>query len=364
MMSVQVDYEYPAAPAVSLTSNIIIVSYNNRHDLSACLSSLRDAGYSGVIVVDNASQDGSAAFVRRDYPEVRLIEAGANLGFSGGNNRGAAAADADVLVFLNPDTQVMPGSVEQLVQALEAHENAGAVTPKIVLTDQPDTVNTCGNEVHYTGFGYIRGWMQPVTAATLNHPTEVCAISGAAFAIRRSLYEELGGFDEIFSPAYGEDTDLSWRVRLAGYSCRYSPDAVIAHDYHVNYTPSKFRWNERNRHQLLLKNLRWRTLLVLLPALLLAEIISWGYAALNGWPYLRAKSENYGWLIRHWPPLMQSRRRSQHTRRVRDRDLLVWCTHQLAYGQVSSGFSAKLAQRLFDPCFRLWKQAAMTVIRW
>lgn len=362
MMSALVDYELQTSPAASLTYNIIIVSYNNRHDLSACLNSLQDAGCTGVIVVDNASQDGSADFVRRSYGDVQVIESGENLGFSGGNNLGAAAAAGDVLVFLNPDTQVMPGSIETLVQALDTHPEAGAVTPKIVLTAQPDIINTCGNEVHYTGFGYIRGWQQPATA--LNEATEVCAISGAAFAIRRSLYEALGGFDAIFSPAYGEDTDLSWRVRLAGYTCWHIPQAVICHDYRVDYTPTKFRWNERNRHQLLLKHLRWRTLLVLLPALLLAETVSWGYAVLSGWPYLRAKFENYGWLIAHWTPLMQSRRQSQHTRRLRDRDLLAWCTHQLAYGQVSGGLTAKVAQRLFDPCFRFWKQVALSVIRW
>src|SRR5207249_2182140 len=175
---------------------IIVVSYNTRESLRRCLSSVFDAreGDEEVLVVDNASSDGSDRLVEREYPQAVLIRAGTNLGFGAACNLCARAAQGRLLVFLNPDTRVEPGWLEALAEPLERRGGAGLTTSKILLASAPERINTCGNAVHFTGLTLCRGLGLPRDA--LSEPGEVDAVSGAAFAIGRELFGRLGGFDE------------------------------------------------------------------------------------------------------------------------------------------------------------------------
>lgn len=347
-----------------LLASLVIVSYNSRQCIQACLESLQaqadDAAE--IVVVDNASADGSADYIAAAFPQVRLIRSRENLGFGGGNNLGARAASGEFLIFLNPDTTVGPGWLAPLIQPLRDDRSVGFATPKILLATRQDRINTCGNDVHFTGFGSLRGWMNP--ADTLNDPADVLSVSGAAFAVRKAVYDQLGGFDEAFFPAYVEETDLCWRGHLAGYICRYIPDSIVYHDYTLEFSPNKYFWLERNRWQMLLKNLRWRTLFFLLPALLLSEIVSWGYATLNGWGQIGAKLRSYGWVLLHWRQIMQRRKQAQALRRVPDHTVLRRCACRMAYGQVQGGLISTISRWLFDPIYYLFYQFYLLVIRW
>jgi GT2 family glycosyltransferase len=344
--------------------SLILVSYNARRYLDACLTSLRALRWPDVevIIVDNASSDGSADHIAAHYPEVVLICAGDNLGFAGGCNRGAQAARGAYLAFLNVDTVVDPDWLAPLVTALDTLPAAGLVTPKILLLAAPGCINTCGNDVHLTGFGTLRGWQQPATV--YERPETVASVSGAAFVLRADVFREVGGFDENFAPAYVEDTDLSWRIRMAGYRVYAVPDSHIYHDYQARFGCEKFFCLERNRGQMLLKNLRVRTLLVLLPALLLAEGMSWGFAALHGRRHVYAKLRSYGWLIRHFAAVMTARQRVQRTRRVSDRSLLRDHGYHLGFRQTGSGAAVATAERLFDPLFHLLHRLTLALVRW
>ena len=193
--------------------------------------------------------------------------------------------------------------------------------------------------------------------------TEVGAVSGAAFVIRKDVFEALGGFDEMFF-LYMEDTDLSWRAHLAGYKCVYVPSSVVYHDYTLRFGPKKTFYQERNRYLILLKGLQWRTLLVLLPALFLAEVVTWGFMLLQERKRLTNKLRACAWVVKHWGQIMRSRRQVQAMRRVRDRDLIARCTHRLAYEQTGSGFIARLAHLMFDPLFFVLHRLALALIWW
>src|SRR5262249_17236260 len=144
--------------------------------------------------------------------------------------------------------------------------------------DDPATINTCGNNIHLTGITLCEGLGSPREA--LNISKDVAAVSGAAFAIPLSIFHELGGFDpDMF--LYMEDTDLSLRARLAGYQCRYVAESIVMHRYVLKLTSMKVFYQERNRYTMLLKTLRWPTLVVLLPAFVCAEVIAWVFVALN-----------------------------------------------------------------------------------
>lgn len=346
----------------SARASVIIVNYNGGQYLEQCLATLLPTigPEDEVLVVDNGSTDGSADRVEREFPSIRVVRSSVNGGFGYGCNLGASRARGEYLVFLNPDTTVKPGWLEGLILALDDPQIALA-TPCILLMDAPERVNTLGNDVHYTGLAFCRGIgaSRPVTGGI----EDVAAVSGAAFAVRRQVWEALGGMDEAFF-LYVEDTDLSWRAALAGYRCVVVPQSVVHHCYTLRFGPDKIFYQERNRYRMLLKCFRRPTLLLLLPALLLAEIVTWGFV-LTRYPHRwREKWRAWVWTARHWRETMARRWEVQAVRRASDRALLARCTHRLAYAQAHPGRLARWAERLLDPLFGLIRHAALILIGW
>ncbi|KPL91497.1 glycosyltransferase, partial [Herpetosiphon geysericola] len=166
-----------------MEASIIIVSYNSHDDLIECLDSVlrecHDHTRYEIIVVDNDSHDASRTLIRHAYPMVQLLE-NTNTGYAGGNNYGATVAQGDYLIFLNPDTIVMPGAITALVTPLSNDPTIGLTTGCLVHHRHPQQINTCGNHMHYTGLTYCRGANQPRTQYAMS--CTVDAVSGAACA--------------------------------------------------------------------------------------------------------------------------------------------------------------------------------------
>src|SRR5919204_5499179 len=282
----------PADGSCSVQTSIVVVTFNNRAEIDACLRSLQaHSPDAEIIVVDNLSTDGTLDHVRQHYPRVRAISAGRNGGFGAGVNLGAKMASGTFLAVVNPDAEVEPGWLEPLIDVLQEQPRVGMVTPTILLKGTEDRVNACGNDVHLTGLAFCRGLNQaPPAQCAPARP--VGAISGAAFVLRRSFWEELGGFDERFF-MYLEDTDLSLRARRLGYTILHVPASRIRHDYQLSVAATKLYHLEHNRLLMLRKNLSPATLLVLSPALALTEALTWAFCARQGPAYLRAKWRSY-----------------------------------------------------------------------
>jgi GT2 family glycosyltransferase len=172
----------------------------------------------------------------------------------------------------------------------------GAVTPQIVFAHNPALINTCGNSVHLSGLTYCEHYGQPVIGGD---PYTVGAISGAAFVISSHLFHELGGFEERFFMYY-EDTDLSLRLRCAGFLCTAVPASIVYHAYKSTFSAQKMFFLERNRYLSLFSLISWQMFLLMLPSILLVEVVSWGYAILQGRQEIKAK-----W--RAWVELVQAR---------------------------------------------------------
>ena len=343
--------------------SVIIVNYNGWADLQRCLPSVLASlpENSEVIVVDNCSSDGSAGLIEREFPAVRLISNHDNNGFGSGNNIGVSYSTGEYLIFLNPDTIVAPGWVEAMLHELEADPANGLVTAKILLLDEPQKVNTCGNKIHLTGITLCRGVGQ--TSNDFEQTEEVGAVSGAAFAMRRRVFEEIQGFDDTLF-MYMDDTDLSWRARLAGYRCLLAPASVVYHDYRLYFGPLKTFYQERNRYVMLLKSLHWRTLLLLLPALLFAEMITWGFVLVRQKHNRSNKLRAYWWIVEHWKEIMTGRQSTQASRKLRDRELLASCQYELEFEQTGSSLVTRLAHLVFDPFFFLYQRLLLFIIRW
>jgi GT2 family glycosyltransferase len=346
-----------------MSASIIIVNFNGGDQVLRCIASvLHNSGDDyEVIVVDNASTDNSADRIEAEYAVVKLIRSTVNDGFGEGNNVGAKYAKGEYLAFLNPDTLVEPGWLDAMIVALKRHPEAGLATSRIVMMDNPDEINTCGNTVHYTGLTLCRGLGRPREAYDMLDT--VNAISGAAFVIHRDLFQHLGGFDGLFF-LYMEDTDLSWRASLSNYTTLFVPDSIVHHDYTLRFSRLKTFYQERNRYLMLLKSLRWRSLLVLLPALLLTEVITWGFVLMREQGRRLNKLRAYAWVLKNWRSIMENRRRTQTLRRVLDRQLIEHCAYQIDYGQVGQGISILLARTLSNPLFGIYQRAALALIRW
>lgn len=317
----------------SCRASVLIVAYNSREDLPDCLDAVVPTlgPDDELLIYDSGSTDGGAAVAQARG--VRVCRSADNLGFGGGNNRAAALSRGRWLVFLNPDTNVEPGWLDALLAPLLAAP--GLATSKIVLMDDPGRIDTCANAVHLSGVTTCRGHGQ--SADRFDRTERVLAVSGAAFAIDRDSFEQLGGFDETFF-MYLEDTDLSLRAAVAGLPIWFVPGSRVRHRHAPSVGPAKLHWLERNRYQMLLKAWSPRTLLGLAPMLALVELLVLGFALLTGPAAVRAKLSTWPWLARHAWRIVAARRRAQRGRRVDDRALLAACTWRLDLAElVASG---------------------------
>jgi N-acetylglucosaminyl-diphospho-decaprenol L-rhamnosyltransferase len=236
----------------------VVVNHNGRRYLDDCLAALLDQRLDGgfeVILVDNGSADGSAAYVRGRWPKVRVVEAGANRGFAGGNNLGIEQANGHHLVLINNDTRARAGWLAALVAAAESDPRAGAVTPKLVYMDRPHVIQNAGSLLLSDGSGADRGAGEE-DRGQLDQPEEVFGLCGCGALLRREMLADVGTFDEDFF-AYYEDTDLSWRMRLRGWRVLYEPAAVVEHVHSgtsVEWSPFFTFHVDRNRLFMILKN--------------------------------------------------------------------------------------------------------------
>lgn len=257
-------------PAVS----VVIVNYNGRRYLEDCLGSLLKLDYPRdrleVIVVDNASTDGSVEFIRDNFPSVKVLLLDANCGFCRPNNIGAASAQGEYLVFLNNDTRVTPGWLKALVRPAVADRNVVSVACKMLYPDRSDTINTAGGRITIIGGGYYRGYGDK-DGPQYDLPGCTGFGCAAGVLVRKDFFFESGGFDEDYFAAC-EEHDIGWRAWLYGFKVAYAPQAVMYHHEsgtfgsRSNAHPQKVYLNTRNRLYNLVKNLEtgnaWRGMFI------------------------------------------------------------------------------------------------------
>ncbi len=255
-----------------MRSSIIIVLYNGSAYLenlfAGLIPQLTEADE--LILVDNASSDGSVDLVKRKWPQLRLVENTQNTGFAAACNQAAKIAHGETLVFLNQDTQPLPGWLDGLLAPLEVNSKVGLTTSKVLMMRQPELIHMCGMDVHYSGLIFGRGLMLP--AETSCSPLEL----GLYRELRLPSVSHFGKAWRAlmsFLYMYSEEIDLCWRACLAGFSSLFTPESRVLHD-NWSERPGYFSlyYSKRNRYILLYKYWRWRTLLLLLPGLLLAEL--------------------------------------------------------------------------------------------
>ena len=256
----------------------VVLSWNGREDTLACLRSLtrEPDDRLRIVVVDNASTDGSAEAVAAEFPEVDLVRNDVNRGYAGGMNDGIRRAlelGADDVLLLNNDVEIERGLVSALVEEAARAPEAGALSPLVVFADRPDLVWYAGAPFDpLRGYnGRITGYREP--ASRFTGVTETERAAGTALLIPRGVVEEVGVFDEALF-AYSEDTDWSLRARAAGYRLLVVPSARVRHKVSLSSggenAPATLYYGLRNalvvaeRHAPLGPLGTWRRRLVLL----------------------------------------------------------------------------------------------------
>ena len=215
------------------TVSIIVINYNAEDYLERCLSSLRALDYPAdrieVVFIDNASSDGSVAFVKRTFPEVRVVVNDHNTVFSPAVNQGAELATGEYLALLNNDAFADRGWIKTAIQVLDLEDRVACVASKI-LSDDGNTLNYAGGQMAFYGHGFMKGNGEPdVPSDDKNRPTLFA--SGGAMVVRRSVFAEVGGFDASFQ-AFFEDVDFGWRLWVLGHEVRYVPASIVYHRHH------------------------------------------------------------------------------------------------------------------------------------
>jgi GT2 family glycosyltransferase len=310
---------YSGSPSVS----VVIPTSRAGADLEACLGSLGAQERAGVdvIVVDNASPGVTA-------PGVEVIRNERNLGFVGACNQGIAAATGELVLLLNDDTVLEHGALRALVDALAGNPSWGACQAKLLLMDDPSRLDTAGSFLTATGFLVHRGAFGPESGFT--ESDEIFAAKGAALLVRRAALAEVGVFDGDFF-AYFEETDLCWRLWLAGWKVGFAADARVLHKLGATATslPSALVQFHayKNRICAILKNAGRRKLATMLPLhLALCGCLSIWYA-LRGQPAVGgAIMRALAWNAVHLPRTLTKRRQVQRLRGVPDHELMPQIT--------------------------------------
>ncbi|MCL4506126.1 MAG: glycosyltransferase family 2 protein [Chloroflexi bacterium] len=261
--------------------DIAIVNWNGLKYLQPCLDSLFAQTFLDfrVWLVDNGSTDGSTDYVKRHYPQVKLICNTENLGFASANNAAIRSGQAQYIATLNNDTTVEPAWLGALVEALDANPRAGAAASRMLFADHPTMINSAGIMVDRVGIAWDREGGMPEAMGVAQTITVFGASAGAAL-YRRAMLDEIGLFDEDFF-AYLEDVDLAWRAQWANWEALYVPSARVYHHHSATSregSPFKNRLLGRNKVWLIAKNYPAPHIWFYLPQIVLYDAAAVAYA--------------------------------------------------------------------------------------
>lgn len=299
--------------------SVIVVSWNVRDLLRRCLQSILAAVDGSapprtleILVVDNASADGSAAMVQAEFPTVRLIANDRNRGFTAANNQGLAASRGRYLLLLNPDAELLDGALAAMVGCMEAHPEVGVLGPQLLYPDGSvqssrrrfPTVATALVESTviqewWRDNRVLRRYYMLDTPPPPGEPQPVDWLVGACLLVRRAVYEQVGGLDEGFF-MYSEELDWCRRIKDAGWQVLYLPTARVIHHEgksseqvvparHIHFQSSKVRYFRKHHGRLTAELLR---------GFLLATYL------------YQAAREGLKWLVGHKRPLRAERLRA------------------------------------------------------
>ncbi|MFQ5648884.1 MAG: glycosyltransferase family 2 protein [bacterium] len=319
--------------------SVLVLNYNGRKFLPDCFESLVKTAYPNfeIVLVDNHSTDDSVGYTRRQFPQVRIVETGANGGYSRAYNIAFQHAAGKYYVLLNNDVKVDPDWLHPLVAAAENDPQIAALQPKLLAMLQPgqfEYAGASGGFIDRYGYPFLRGrvfYTMEQDAGQYDDEVEVFWTSGAAMFVRAEALAKTALLDEDFVH-HMEEIDLCWRLRLAGYKLKVIPESKIYHYAGATIAPDSFKkvyWNFRNSLFMLIKNFETGNLLKVLPIRFFLDTVCLAGATLK-FDFMKAFAvlKAYAWLICHLPLILKKRKDSQSKRVLSDDRLRSMIHHE------------------------------------
>lgn len=277
---------------------VIIPNYNGIEYIRQCLESLRNQTMKDIkiVVIDNASSDGSCEVIEKEFPEVTLKKLEQNFGFCRAANEGIRMTDTKYLILLNNDTRADEHFVEALYEAISSREDTFSVAAKMIQMNRPDQIDAAGDLYCALGWAFSRGKDNNIKRFE-KEAVIFSACAGAAI-FRKDIFEQIGYFDE-FHFSYLEDVDVGYRAKIMGYVNRYTPKAVV---YHVGsattgsrHNPFKVRMASRNSWYVIYKNMPTLQIIINLPFFIIGFGIKALFFILKGYgrEYLSGMKRGY-----------------------------------------------------------------------
>ncbi len=345
---------------------VIVINWNGAHYLDACIGAIsaQVPTPDEIILVDNHSDDGSRDLVAERFPSVVIHDTGSNLGPGGARNAGVEAATNETCVLVDNDVVLQAGAVQALVGRLEREPKAGMVQVRSLCADDETKIHYDWSEIHYTGTLILHNWFRPLATAG-DPPAQMGGGIALAFATRKSTYQAVGGFrPELF--IYYEDTDLAWRLRMAGYTLHLEATALAVHGggtagysmRDASSYPKKRTWLHcRNRWLVLGSCMRWRTLILTLPAQFVYGTVYSIFALTRG--HALACLRGHFAALAMLPQMLRWRRENNSRRVLKDTELIGCKPLSIHDGLADRGAKAIL-RRSMDSFFFLWWRS----VRW
>jgi GT2 family glycosyltransferase len=354
---------------------VIVLNYNGLEHLEACFSSLLKVDYPKasleLMLMDNGSSDGSVAYVRENYPRVRIVRSDENLGFAGGNNFGVQKATGDYVAFLNNDMRVHPGWVKGLLTPILEQDDPNIVcTSAKILGWEGKTIDFAGGMGNIYGLAFQRGFMADAKNEQYMESVPILFACGGAMLIHRRTFLDVGGFDDDYF-IYYEDLDLGWRLWVMGYQVLFAPEAIVYHRHHATMDKvGKYQKQilyDRNSLYTVVKNYNEDKFARVFPIAMLSlikrltsKLMARGQLdkrAFRPWAsesssedYLKLDKSSLSSLIalddlvEHLPQLMKKRKEIQRQRRRSDKDIFELFRHPFKYPWTNEPFAGVHAQ--------------------
>ncbi|MFH0856856.1 MAG: glycosyltransferase family 2 protein [bacterium] len=345
---------------------VIILNWNGMKYLPDCLGTLVKQDYPKedreFILVDNASTDESVKYAQENFPEITIIRNDKNYGFDKGNNIGikyALEKGYEYIVLLNQDTAVDETWLRELVRAAESDKNIGGAQSLMMYHQDKEKVNSWGNQLHFLGFGFCGGNTEKLQEDFDCNIRDIDYASCTSVIFKSCVLKEIGGgFDEEYF-LYHEDTDISFRVRMAGYKMVLAPRSVMYHKYEFSRSITKFYYMERNRYRILLTYFKWPTLVLNFPAFIAMECGMWLFAIKSGWAKEKFRAYAYMLNPKNLSDIFKKRRHIQKTRKLTDKEFTKNFAGEIMYQEIDN----PLLRYIANPIFKIyWKIVKMIMV--
>jgi GT2 family glycosyltransferase len=327
-------------PQVNPLVSVVIVNYNGAQVLMPCLESVYAQSYRPVevIVVDNASSDGSIDVVREKFSDVHLVVCGENLGFAEGNNRGVAIARGELVVLLNDDALVTDGWIQGLLEMLQ-RPGVAVVTSRVVTEGVPPSWYQMNGTLNFLGYNIMR---------VFGDLSMVFFAGGASLMFRKAECAE--PFPKEYF-LYHEDVYLSWRMRLQGRSVAMAQNSLVHHRGSVTtrrYVPTLVTfYQERNRVLNCLLMYEARTLVRLIPYFLLDAVVKLAMSVAAGRKSPLGILHAYWWIVTHTAWIRSERRKLQQARNVGDKEIMKLMSASIVEGESTPASVVNGVSRLY-----------------